>query len=335
MAHPFHFARKWRARTGPLALLGVLMLSFALSAGPAFAKATKAPGSRISIAVPDGFEISKLFSGFMHPNARASIVIAELPTTQYDQIVAGMSDEALAKKGIGSVKRGKLERADKHLFMTGLQRARGLEVDKFILIIKDDKGVGVITANVPKSAVTDGDLTHGDVRQALASAVFTDKTAPIIKQFTLPDLGPLKEAGRIMGSAVLYSLDGVLAPKERGKTRSVLIVAPSIDRMDISNIDLKAFSDRALKSLGGYDTLEPAPAEDATVDDMKGVQQAATAVSQSSGTAVRLRQMILVRRGGGYFRLLAILREDEAAQLSGDIDRIFKGFKAIDAGSPK
>ncbi len=100
--------------------------------------------------MPDGFEISKLFSGFMHPNARASIVIAELPTTQYDQIVAGMSDEALAKKGIENVKRGKLDRKDEHHYMTGLQRARGMEVDKFILLIKDDKGVGVITANVPK-----------------------------------------------------------------------------------------------------------------------------------------------------------------------------------------
>jgi len=333
MAHPSQLAPPWRMVLAALALISAVVLALSFSAGAVLAKSTKAPGSRISIAVPDGFEISKLFSGFMHPNARASIVIAELPTTQYEQIVAGMSDEALAKKGIENVKRSKLDRKDEHHFMTGFQRARGMEVDKFILLIRDAKGVGVITANIPKGAVTDGDLTHADVRKALESAAFTDQTAPIIKQFTLPDLGAFKEAGKVMGSAVLYSLDGALTPKEQGKTRSVLIIAPSIDRMDISNIDLKAFSARALNNLGGFDNLTPQPAEEATVDSMKGVRQTASAVSQSGGAPVTIDQLILVRGGGGYFRLLAILREDELAQLKGDVDRIFKGFKAVESGS--
>ncbi len=184
----------------------------------------------------------------------------------------------------------------------------------------------------PRSAITDGELTLADVRKALESAAFTDQTAPIIKQFTLPDLGAFKEAGKIMGSAVLYSLDGVLTPNEQGKTRSVLIIAPSLDRMDVSSIDLKAFSERALNNLGGFDNLAVKPAEDATVDAMKGVRQTATAVSQSGGSAVNIDQLIMLRRGGGYFRLLAILRADETAQLKGDVDRIFQGFKAVEDG---
>jgi hypothetical protein len=327
------FRRRHTAHLVAFAALGLFGLALAFGALPAAAKAIKAPGSRISITVPDGFEISKLFSGFLHPNARASIVIAELPTTQYDQIVQGMSDEALAKKGIQEVKRGKLERSDEHHFMTGRQSARGMEVAKFILLIKDAKGVGVITANVPKTAIEDGDLTHNDVRKALTTAVLTDETAPIIKQFTLPDTGAFKEAGKIMGSAVLYSLDGVLAPKELGKTRSVLIISPSIDRMDISNIDLKAFSERALKSLGGFDNLTPQPASVVTINGLTGVRQSAGAVSQSSAAPVSLDQVILIRRSGGYFRLLAILRDDEAPMLKDDIDRIFKGFKVVDEGS--
>ena len=318
-----------------VAFLALVAAAHLTCVAPALAEAIKAPGSRIAIAVPAGFEVSKLFSGFLHPNARASIVIAELPTERFDEIMAGMTDEALAGKGIKDITRGRLERGDDHHFMTGTQNARGMDVDKFILLIKDEKGVGVVTANVPKSAITDGDLTREAVLAALASATLTDEAAPIVKQFTLPDLGPFKEAGKIMGSAVLYSLDGVLAPKEKGKTRSVLIIAPSIDHMDISNIDLKAFSQRALESLGGYEQMAPTSASDVTVDAMKGSRQAATAVAADSKTPVTLDQMILVRRKGGYFRLLAILREDEAGTLTGDVERIFTGFKALDGGADK
>lgn len=326
-------------RTAPLGRLiiaaTIVVTVLALASAPVLAEAVKPPGSRISIAVPDGFEISKLFSGFLHPNARASIVVAELPTTRYDEIIAGMSDEALARKGIRDVKRDKLERTDDHQFITGTQSARGMEVGKYILLIKDAKGVGLITANVPQSAITDGDLTREAVLAALASATLTDAKAPIIKPFSLPDLGPFKEAGKIMGSAVLYSLDGVLAAKDKFKTRSVLIIAPSIDRMDISDVNLKTFSKRALDSLGGYEQMTPAAASDVTIDAMKGARQAATAIASDSKTAVTLDQMILVRRKGGYFRLLAILREDEAAGLSNDVERIFMGFKALDGVAEK
>jgi hypothetical protein len=68
---------------------------------------------------------------------------------------------------------------------------------------------------------------------------------------------------------------------------------------------------------------------------MKGSRQAATAVAADSKTPVTLDQMILVRRKGGYFRLLAILREDEAGALSGDVQRIFTGFKALDGAADK
>jgi hypothetical protein len=318
-----------------VALVSLVVGASLLCAIPALAEAVKVPGSRVSITVPAGFEVSRLFSGFLHPNARASIVIAELPAGRFDEIMAGMSDEALGKKAIKGITRGKLERGDDHHFMTGTQTARGMEVDKFILLIKDDKGIGLVTANVPKSAITDGDLTREAVLAALASATLTEEKAPIVKQFTLPDLGPFKEAGKIMGSAVLYTLDGMLAPKERGKTRSVLIISPSIDQMDISNIDLKAFSQRALDSLGGYEQMTPAAASDVTIDAMKGARQAATAIAADSKTPVTLDQMILVRREGGYFRLLAILRDDEAGTLTGDVERIFTGFKALDGKADK
>ena len=94
-------------------------------AGAAVAAVKQPPGSRIKMDVPETFEVSKLFSGFIYPAAGVSIVIAELPTDRYDQVVAGFTDDALAKKGITGIKRSQLKRSDKHVYFTGEQTNRG------------------------------------------------------------------------------------------------------------------------------------------------------------------------------------------------------------------
>ena len=85
-------------------VLGLISIAFAVAQLlPASAAVQQPPGSRIKMDVPDTFEVSKLFSGFVVPIAGMSIVIAELPTARYADIVKGFTDAALAKKGITKV----------------------------------------------------------------------------------------------------------------------------------------------------------------------------------------------------------------------------------------
>ena len=63
-------------------VLGFISIAFAAAQLlPAGAAVQQPPGSRIKMDVPDTFEVSKLFSGFVVPIAGMSIVIVELPTT--------------------------------------------------------------------------------------------------------------------------------------------------------------------------------------------------------------------------------------------------------------
>ena len=297
----------------------------ALFAGAAVAVVQQPPGSRITMDVPDTFEVSKLFSGFIYPAAGVSIVIAELPTDRYDQVVAGFTDDALAQKGITAVKRSQLKRSDKHVYFIGEQTNRGRRYRKHVLLMSDKRTVGVITVNVPLGDSVGGFVTPEQITAALNSASFTDKAAPIIKQFKLGYLGPFKEAGKLVGSAILYTTDGQLRPSKPNEKRSLVIVAPSVDRVSVS--DLSEFSERAMRSIGGYTNLKIVANNAVEIGGLKGAEVAATATSSSSKAAVQLRQLVLARTNGGYFRLLAIIQDDEADKLLPEVDKLFKGFQ--------
>jgi len=317
------------ASHNPLNLI-VRLLAFAGVAVFAFATAAEVrqpPGSRVKMDVPAKFETSKLFSGFVLPIASTSIVVAELPTNRLDKLKAGLTDEALAKKGITDIKRSKLKRDDDHVYLVGKQKLQGATFNKHVLLMKDDKTIAVITFNIPEDAITDGFVTQAAINTALVSAAFTAKAAPIIKQFSLGYLGAFKEAGKLMGSAILYSPDGQLVPKVKGVQRSVVIIAPSVDRVHVR--DLKGFSERALKSVGGFKNVELSETKDITIAGLRGVRSEATGVSQSDKAPVTIVQVVLDRAKGGYYRILAIIRESEQAKLMPDVDKLISSFKPV------
>ena len=311
-------------------MLGLLSVAFAATQqSPASAAVQQPPGSRIKMDVPDTFEVSKLFAGFVVPVAGLSIVFAELPTTRYQEIAAGFTDDALAKKGITKVKRGKLDRKDEHLYLTAEQSHRGRIFEKFILLMKDDRSVAVITANVPPRSFIDGFVSRKQIVDALTSAQFAAKAAPIIKQFELGHLGPFKEAGKLSGSAFLYTTDGSMQPPKDGASRSMLIVGPSLDRVALR--DVKAFSEQALRSLGGYAAFKIESNTPSSIAGLEGAAISATAQFSKSKELVHLRQVVLRRTGGGgYYRLLAIIRDADKATLLADTDKVFASFSPIE-----
>ena len=311
------------------AVIGLLtMACLVVSPASAGASVQQPPGSRITMDVPDNFEVSKLFSGFIVPVAGMSMVIAELPTTRYDEIAAGFNDAALAKKGITKVKRGKLDRTDEHLYLTGEQTHNGRVFAKFLLLIKDAKSVAIITANVPPRSFIDGFVSRKQIVDAMTSARFTAKAAPIIKQFKLGHLGPFKEAGKLSGSAILYTTDGSLQPPQRGVSRSMIIIGPSLDRVELR--DLKAFSENALRNLGGHAGFKIESNAPRSLGGLEGAAISATATSSQNNELVHLRQIVLGRKGGGYYRLLAIIRDADKAALLAESEKVFASFAPVE-----
>lgn len=284
----------------------------------------QAPGSRVSLELPDKFKTSPLFAGFMEIISSAAVIVQELPSGAYDRVVSGLSAEALGKKGIVKVKEAKLSRSDSYLYLTGEQAHARAVFEKFMLVLRDDKNTAVITFNVPKGAFSNGAMKREQVIKALTSARLEAEAAPARELFKLGYLGPFSLAGQPTGTSRIYAVKGDTGPKD---ARTLLVISPSINRLPVSNLD--EFSQFALQNLKNNQDLKVQSTKDVNIAGLSGNQIVASAFRGANKTPVLIRQVILLPKTGGYFRLLAISRAAEEKQLSGELDKVFASFEPV------
>jgi hypothetical protein len=291
----------------------------------ASAKVMQAPGSRVSFDLPENFKSSPLFAGFMEIVSSAAVIVLELPPEAYDRVAAGFTAEALAKKGVKKVKKGKLDRTDDYLYLTGEQKHPRATFEKFILVLRDAKNTAVVTFNVPRGSFTNASIKREAVIKAMTTAKLEEKAAPSHDLFKLGYLGPFELAGSPTGTSRIYMEKGASGPKD---TRNLMVIAPSLNRLPIKNI--QEFSQYALQSLKNSKNLKIADSNDITVDNMAGHLLKATAKRGADDTDILIRQLILLPAAGGYFRVLAITKAADDARIAPELEKVFASFKALE-----
>lgn len=297
-------------------LLCTLLMAFAIalaSAAPLHADsevaAQQAPNSRVMVNVPASFAPAKLFSGFQDDARGISIVILEAPGEAYQQMADGFTAENLAKRGVKGARKDKLNRADTHIYMRGVQAVPAGTYEKFFVLFKTKDQAILVSANVPATELTKNASLQAEIEGILTSARTVEKRN-VKDLYKLTNLGPFKEAGTLVGTSKVFTPDGKLQPEEPATPRSVFIVAPSIDKRPIP--DAESYARRLLGSLDGYSKLQVKPAEEITIDGMKGVRFTAEAENTNNGKTVLLHQTFLIAAGGGYYRMLGIAPQAEA-----------------------
>jgi hypothetical protein len=335
-----HNAASLAART--LAVAAVLVASAAMiiaNAPEARAKVMKAPGSRVAIDLPLSYEISKLYNGFIMPETRLSIIVFEFPTSDLDTIKAQLTPQALAAKGFTKLARAKLKRTDDYEYFTAQQAAAKSSpselvqplgrVKKHILLIHEGAHAALITANVPQFYVEQSVVSPEHIARVFATAKIEAVAAPSNDPFSLSYLGPFKEAGKLQASAKLYTEDGKLVPKERGAVRNAVIIAPSINRLPVS--DVVAYSRRAWDGFQGYQGLKITEEAKTTAGGLEGywIKGTATRETPQGAAPVYLAQVILKRKGGGYFRIVLIGKASEQASLESEFAKLIAGFRPL------
>ena len=301
-----------------ICLAGLIATSFT-----AHAKTMQAPGSRISLDLPENFKPSPSFAGFMEILSSAAIIILEMPTEAYDQVTAGFTPEALGKKSITNVKAAQLKRDDTHFYITGEQSHPRAVFEKHILVLKDAKNTAVLTFNIPKDSFADGSIKREDVIKALTSARLEPKAAPSRDLFTLSYLGPFEQTGAPTGTSRIYTEAADKSPKA---IRNIMVIAPSLNQLPIGNIT--EFSNYAIENLQGAEGLSVQAEKPIEIDSMAGHLITANATRGEANTPVVIRQLILVPAPGGYYRLLTITKAADEARMAPEIDKIFASFKA-------
>jgi hypothetical protein len=320
-------ARKLGLRLGALLALPALALLHGMSAAaPVAATPQQAPNSRVVIDLPPDYTPSPLFSGFQNEALGSSFIILEAPAAEYDKMAQGFTPQELGKRGITETRTASLARSDPHVYMRAKQISPAGSYDKFFVLFRTADQTILVSANVPSKAVADGSVKPEEIESILASARTTEKPA-VRDLFALSYLGPFKEAGTLVGTSKVYTLDGRLEPEQRGETRSAFMVAPSLDKRPVGDPGKLAVA--LLASLPGYRNVNTGAPRDIKIGDLAGVEVSAHAIDEDDNTPVRLYQAMLLGKDGGYFRLIGIATDDDAARIEPEFHKIADSFALL------
>lgn len=312
-----------RSLQSALPLLAGLLACVATAA----AKIEQAPNSRVLLDLPQGYVASSQFSGFQHESHGTSFVILEVPLKAYEELASGMTAEKLATRGIRDVARGKLGRSDEHVFMRGRQTSQAGDFIKFFVIFKGSDLSVLVSANVPAGAIIDGSVKAEEIEHVLASAATTDKRN-VRDLYRLDYVGPFKEAGSFVGTSKIYTLDGKMEPERKGEARATFVVAPSLDLRPMA--DLAEFASRLIETLSGFSGLKAGEGRKIAIAGMDGIATEASATHAADGRAMRIYQVVLAGKDGGYYRLVGMTPADDADRLMPEIQRVAASFRLVD-----
>lgn len=332
--------RRYRAAGVRLAALGFIIILGALvpgglasraqeaggSASPSSARLVQAANSRVALVLPPSYQPAKLYSGFEDERRGISFVIFEAPYAAYDEMKGAFTPETLASRGLMDGKSGQLDRQGDYVYMRARQSSPAGTYAKFFVLFRTADQTVLVSANVPVKALDAGGAAPAEIEQALASAQ-TVPVARIKDLYKLGYLGPFKEAGRVAGTSKLYTLDGRLEPEHKGASRPALIVAPSIDKRPI--VDINATARTLMQTLPGYRDMDIGVPEAVSVSGMSGVALKGTAIDLQSETRMVVYQVLLVAGDGGYYRLVGLVPEAEAERLLPEIVRISLSFEVM------
>jgi hypothetical protein len=305
---------------GTLALTALLGMS-----APAVVSATpqQAPNSRVVLDLPPGYTPSPLFAGFQNDASGVSFIILEAPVGEYDKMAQGFTADELAKRGITDVQQADLPRTDSYTYMRAHQKSAAGSYAKYFVLFRTADQTVLVSVNVPEHALNDGIVKPEEIERVLATAKTTEKTA-VRDLYSLTYLGPFKEAGTLVGTSKVYTLDGRLEPERAGETRSAFMVAPSLDKRPIANAE--KLSVALLASLPGYKNFKPGETHSIRIGGLDGVEVEADALDEDDDKPIHLYQAMLMGKDGGYFRLIGIATPEDETHIAGEFPKIAHSF---------
>jgi hypothetical protein len=302
----------------------IACLALMLVVAAAAARSTQAPNSRVTLDLPAGFTPASRYAGFEHTASGASFVILEAPAHAYEQMAAGFTPEGLATRGVTNAVKGQLTRVGEHVYMRAEQATPLGLFDKLFVVFRASDITVLVTASVPRSAVQKKSIDLAAIESALASARVVEARLdrPL---FTLGYTGPLKSAGAIMGSGLLFTRDGKMEAPQQPGPPTLFILAPSLDRRQI--LDIGPFAERALTTVPGVGTLQVTAAQSVEIAGLAGIRHEAKGASDPDGTPVRVMQIVLAGKDGGYVRMIGIAPDAEASQFMPEFVKMAASLK--------
>lgn len=308
-------------------LAGGLLAALAIFPARA-ADAVFPPASRIGLVPPNGFTVSKQFSGFEDRARKAAILLVELPAEAYAQIEKGAAEQILKSGGADVESNAPFALASGPAFLVvAVQQIDGVTLRKWVLVASTPDLTAAITIQVPDSEKD----TYSDaaVRAALATVTVRAKV-PTEEQlgvlpFKLNDLAGFRPVHVAPGGAVLLT-DGPKDSIELAEQPLMLItVAPGGPN---EPEDRERFARTLFGGTPAIKDMRLLRVEAQRIGGQPGHEIVANGKDIKTDVDVTIVQWLRFS-GGSYTRLLGVARKDTW-------DAVFPRFRALrDGMEPK
>lgn len=297
----------------------------ALAAFPALAgDPVFPPASRIGLVPPDGFVVSKEFSGFEDRPRKAAILIVELPAEAYAEIAKGATADILKASGaaVESNESFPLDSGPAFLVI-GRQAAEGMTVRKWVLVASTPDLTAAVTIQVPE---TEKDAYPDAAVRAALATVKVRANVPAEEQlaalpFTLRDLAGFRPVRALIGGAALLTEGPKDAIELAEQPLMLITVAPGAPA---EPADRERFARTVFGGTPGIKDIRLVRAEPQRIGGHPGHEIVANAKDMKTDTDVTLVQWL--RFGtGGHMRIVGVARKDAW-------ESIFPRFRAVRDG---
>ncbi len=288
-----------------------------LAADPVFP-----PGARIGITPLVGLVPAKAFSGFETEDQSVKVLIAELPTAAYGEVMnAFKTNPAIATS---AAKPESLETSAGTAYYTAETAKRGSVVFRhYSMILPGGTFSGYVDVQVPENATKI--YSDDAVRQMLASAVIR-KEVPVAEQlalmpFKVADLGNFKNVRALGATGALLLADG---NETDGFEIAPFMMIGVMGAIPTQPDDRARFAEQAARAIPGMHTGRITMSEPVRIDGMAGYETRIDATSGRNETPVTLVQWL--RFGGqGSLRIIGSAPRDQWEQA-------FPRFRAVRDG---
>lgn len=304
-------------------LIRALVATFVLLMTPVVVSAqTIFPNQgQVGLIPPPGMVEIPGVAGFEDREAKAAILILEMPAAAYADITRTFEPEALQSKGVIIDQRREIDLPGgrKGTLLTGFQTVGAVALRKWILLAADKDLSAMVTVQFPQNVSER--YSDAVVEGTLKSVVF--RPPPSQEEllarlpFRIGDLEGYRVLKVLGGSAVLLT-KGEAGNPESEASRFFIVSAA---RGEVRQEERESLSKRAIASVPGVKELRVERGGPLRVGGQPGFELIAKALGQQSEQPVKVAQWLQFGRAG-YVRMVGVSPE-------GDFTADFTAMRAL------
>lgn len=273
---------------------------------------TAISGTTVSLAPLKGFVPSSKFAGLEHAEAKASVLVVEMPPEAHAQLQAlfGNADTAkanFAKQNIVIDEAEDIETAGgKGRILTGQQNVAGTTFDKWIVLLKGAKTV-MITVQAPEDSDLDGDDIVAMLKTVSLGAEPTLEQKLEALPFRVRASEPFRVVDTFGGLGVLMT-SGPLNVDPKGSQPMLIVSYQTGGQVPAGQ--LAAVGEKLLQTTRGFEKAEIAKRETVTFAGSKDGALLSGTITEGAARK-RFAQYMGLGADGRFVRM--IVSADEAA----------------------